>query len=177
MNNLLLPLISLALFAYLIFFLSQFYNIVFRGYAPLVSTDRETIRRIIGEVRLPAAPTVYELGCGRAKFLRQAEKAWPAARLIGVENLSSLYLFNKIKLGGQGSRIELRRQDLFAVDLQTADLIYCYLNPTTMAKLGEKFRRECRPGTQIVSRSFPIHQLMPEKVMRIKDKEVYFYRI
>jgi len=175
-----LVIILLALAAYLIFFISQFINIFFRGYAPFISTDRETIRKIISAVQ--AVPVkepaiIYELGCGRARFLRMMEKVHPQTRtiLIGIENLSALYLINKLRLKLQGSRIELLKRDFLTVDLKSAALIYCYLNNTTMAKLGEKFRRECRAGTRIISRSFPIPQFKPEKIMTIKNKKIYFY--
>jgi len=177
---LLLSIVSLGLLAYLIFFIPQFVNVIFRGYAPFVPTDSETIRKIISELGTdkPAGPAViYELGCGPAEFLRQAEKSWPRARLIGVENLFSLYLINKIRLKLQGSQIRLLPANIFSVDLKDADLIYCYLNNAAMARLGEKFAQECRSGTRIVSRSFPMPQFRPEQVLTVRHKKIFFYRI
>lgn len=170
-------LILLALVIYLIFFVTQFIGVVFKGSAPFISTDRETLRKIISAVSVKEQAVVYELGCGRARFLRLIEKAFPRTRLIGVENSFSLYLINKIRLKLQSSKIELLNRDFFTLDLKDADLVYCYLNNQTMAKLGAKFAREGRPGTQIISRSFPIPQFVPEKVMEIKNKKVYFYKI
>lgn len=172
-----LAIILSVLVIYFIFFVSQSYNIIFKGYAPLVSTDRETIKRILSEVRIEKQSTIYELGCGRAIFLKMIEKTWPSTKLIGVENLFSLYFINKIKFKLQASKIRLLKKDFFTVDLKTADLIYCYLNNQTMARLGEKFRQECREGTQIISRSFPIPQFKSENIIRIKNKSVYFYKI
>jgi len=172
-----LLIILLALIVYLIFFVSQFINIIFRDYAPFISTDKKTIKRILREIQIKERAIVYELGCGRARFLRIVEKTRTAAELIGVENLFSLYLFSKIKFKLQGSKIKLLKQDFFTVNLKNADLIYCYLNNTTMESLGEKFSLECRAGTQIISRSFPIPQFKPSKVIEIKNKKVYFYKI
>jgi hypothetical protein len=169
--------ILLILVIYFIFFVSQFFNIFFKGYAPFISTDRQTIRKMLADIKLPSLPLIYELGCGRARFLKMAEKEFSAASLIGVENLFSLYLINKIKFRLLGSRIKLLKKDFFEFNLENADLIYCYLNNATMAKLGEKFRHECRVGTQIISRSFPIPQFRPEKTLLIKNKKIYFYRI
>jgi len=174
---LLLSLILLVVLIYFIFFISQFYNVIFKGYAPFVSTDKETIRRIIDEAQIKEPATIYELGCGRALFLRVVEKIYPRTKLIGLENLFSLYLAVKIRLKLSGSRIELLKKDFFKVNLKDAALIYCYLNNATIARLGGKFKRECQGGTQIISRSFSIPGLEPEKVIRIKNKPVYFYRI
>jgi hypothetical protein len=172
-----LLIIFLALLIYFIFFVSQFYNIFFRGYAPFISTDSETIKKILNEVKISDRAVIYELGCGRARFLKIAKKTFSDAKCIGVENLFSLYLINRIRLKLQFSNIKLLKQNFFALNLKEADLIYCYLNNSTMEKLGEKFRQECKPGTQVVSRSLQIPQLIPEKVMTIKNKKIYFYII
>jgi len=162
---------------YLVFFVAQFINIIFRGYAPFVSTDRETIRKIMAAVEIKEPAVIYELGCGRARFLKLAARVWPKAELIGAENIFNLYLLNKIGLKLRGSKIKLLKKDFFTVDLKNAALIYCYLNGPTMARLGEKFRQECLPGTQIVSRRFSMPQFKPDKMLIIKGKKVYFYKI
>ena len=172
-----LLIILFALGVYLIFFVTQFINIIFKGYPPFISTNRNVIRGIIKELSIAPSATVYELGCGRARFLRLVEKSFPATKLIGLENLFSLYLLIKISLKVRGSHIKLRPVDFFSINLAEADLIYCYLNDTLMIRLGEKFRRECRPGTQIVSQSFTIPQLSLEKMLEIKGKRIYFYKI
>jgi len=172
-----LYIVLLVLFIYFIFFISQFSNIIFRGYAPFVSTDNTTIKKILSKSKIKEQSTIYELGCGRARFLRTTEKLFPQIKLIGIENLSSLYLINKLRLKLQGSRIKLLKKDFFAVNLKDADLIYCYLNNSTMQKLGEKFKQECLPGTQIISRSFPIPQFKPEELIIVKNKKIYFYKI
>ncbi len=174
---LLLSLILLVVVIYFVFFISQFYNVTFKNYPPFVPTDRETVREIIAAVQIPEQATIYELGCGRALFLREVEKAYPKTKLIGLENLFSLYLLTKIHLKLRRSKIELLKGDFFKVNLGNAALIYCYLNNTTMTRLGEKFKRECRSGTQIISRSFILPGFEPEKVVRIKNKPVYFYKI
>ncbi len=167
----------LALLVYSIFFISQFGNIVFKGYAPFISTDRKTIKKILDKVQIKERPTIYELGCGRARFLKIAEKLFPRAELIGIENLSSLFLINKLLLKLRRSRIKLLKKDILTANLERADLIYCYLNNSTMEKLGIKFKQECRPETQIISRSFPIPQFKSEEIITVKNKKIYFYKI
>jgi hypothetical protein len=173
----LLVIILLVLIIYFIFFVAQFYNVFFKGYAPFISTDKETINKILSEVQIPNGALIYELGCGRARFLRIAEKKLPESKFIGIENLFSLYFINAIKLKLQFSKIKLLKDDFLEVNLKDADLIYCYLNNATMEKLGEKFKQECKQGTQIISRSFPIPQFAQKKVIIIKNKKIYFYQI
>lgn len=173
----LLYLILLALGIYSIFFISQLINITFRGYAPLISTDKETIKKILDEIEVKEQSMIYELGCGHAKFLRIMEKNFPKTNLIGVENLLSVYLITKIKLKLKRSKIKLIKTDFFKIDLKNANLIYCYLNNTSMEQLGSIFKQNCKNGTQVISRSFPIPQFKPEKVIKINNKKIYFYKI
>jgi len=173
----LLYILLILLLAYLVFSVSQFYNVVFRGYAPFVSTDHETFRKIIAEIEIKDGAVVYELGCGRARFLRLIEKRFLNTKLIGIENSASLYFLTELGRELQGSKISILKKDFFKLDLSAADIIYCYLNNATMKKLGEKFKNECKAGTQIISRSFPIHDFTPEKVLIIRYKKVFFYQI
>jgi hypothetical protein len=169
--------ILLVVAVYFIFFVAQFFNIIFKGYAPLITTSTETIKIITNGLKVKDGLIIYELGCGRARFLREAERKFFPAELIGIENLTAIYFINKIRLKIIGSRIKLLKADFFKINLQNADVIYCYLNNHTMQSLGNKFIQECQQGTQIISQSFPIPQLTPQRVVRIKQKNVYFYII
>ena len=175
MTILIIILIILGL--YFIFFITQFINITLRGYAPLISTDQETISAIINELNIKNQSVVYELGCGQAVFLQSIEANFPKSTLIGVENLSTVYLLNNILLKFKKSQIKLIKKDIFKTNLEKADIIYCYLNNETMKNLGDKFMEECKNSTIIVSRSFPIPQFQPLKSIEIKSKKIYFYEI
>jgi len=166
-----------AVLIYAIFFITQFYNIIFKDYAPTLSTDRITIKKIINELKLKDKTVVYELGCGQAKFLRFIEKNYSPAKLIGVENSLIVYWFNQLKFKLQASKIKLLPKDIFDINLGQADVIYCWLFNSNMIKLGEKIKKECKPGTQIISRSFSIPQFKSIKTLIIENKKVYFYQI
>lgn len=163
--------------AYFVFFVAQFYNIIFHAYPPFISSSHDSIIKIIRAAEINGSETVYELGCGRARFLRTFERLYPKTRLIGVESLWSINLLNKIRLKIQGSKIKLLNEDFFKLNLSEATIIYCYLNNTTMIKLGEKIISECRPGTQIISQTFSVPNLVPLKTLMINGKKVYFYTI
>jgi hypothetical protein len=78
------------------------------------------------------------------------------------------------------SKIVLRRENIFTVDLREANVIYCYLNDTMMKKLREKFEQECQPGTLIISYMFSVPGWQPERKLKIagrKNERIYFYEI
>ena len=166
-----------AVLIYAIFFITQFYNIIFKDYGPSLSTDKPTILKIISELKVKPGINIYELGCGQARFLKQAEKSFPQVKLVGVENSLMLYLWIKLKFLILGSKIKFINHDVLKINLSEADIIYCWLFKSTMEKLGKKIKEECKPGTQVISRSFSIPQFEPVKTLIIENKTVYFYEI
>jgi len=169
----------LLLLLFLLFFIvAQFYSIIFKGFAPFISSGEEVLHKVISEINAQEK-TVFELGCGRAGFLRSLRKKYPKARLIGVELLSFPYLVAQIQNSLSKSGIEIRKEDIFKTDISKADIIYCYLNVDTMRKLEPKFKTECKKGAQIVSFQFKLPSVKPERTIELDEgkNKVYFYTI
>jgi hypothetical protein len=177
-STIILAIIFLLLVPLAVFFLVQFYNILFRGFAPFVSTHPLVVSRVILEARLAPGQQVYELGCGKAGFLVGLEKKFPQAKYAGIEYAFWPWFVAKAQLLLAGSKIKLIKQNLFNADIADADLIYCYLNPKMMQDLEIKFKKECKPGTQIISYCFPMTEMPPEKTIELEDNtRVYYYTI
>jgi hypothetical protein len=161
--------------------LRQFFCVICSGYAPFIPTKKEIIEEIINKAEFKDGSVVYELGCGHAGFLRLVEKKFPKIeKLVGVEYFLSPFLIAGIQLALHKSKIKLLKKNLFDVDLKEADIIYCFLNKPTMEKLKEKFLRECKPGTQIISYQFTLPDMAPEKIVDVNNDEkhkIYFYKI
>lgn len=169
----------LVLLFFLVFLTAQFYNILFRGYAPFISTQKFVIDKIVEEIVLPENATIYELGCGKAGFLSALRKKYPQARLIGVEYSFLPWLLAQTQSALARSRLDIRKKNIFKADLSGADAVYCFLNPATMAKLKDKFGRECKNGALIVSHQFPLPDTAAEKTIELNNGQarIYFYRI
>ncbi len=175
-----LIMIIILLTALAVFFTVEFYNLIFRGFAPFISSRPQVIKTILEELRMDENAVVYELGCGVAGFLRAIEERHPRVKLIGVEYGFLAYVIANIQTSLCKSKIELVRQNLFLTDLKGADIIYCYLNDTMMQKLAGKFRQECKPGTQIISYMFSIPGIEPERIVKVKGRKedkIYFCKI
>ena len=72
----------------------------------------------------------------------------------------------------------IQKKNLFKVNLADADVIYCYLNIEMMKKLENKFKKECKNETKIISYAFALPSLQPEKVIKMESgKKIYFYKI
>ncbi|MFZ2405201.1 MAG: hypothetical protein WAW41_08695 [Methylobacter sp.] len=74
----------------------------------------------------------------------------------------------------------VKRASLWDSDLARYDAVFAFLSPAVMVELGEKIRREMRPGSLFISSSFPIPDWQPESVVQIEDRrgtKLFCYRI
>ncbi|OGF25861.1 hypothetical protein A2331_04705 [Candidatus Falkowbacteria bacterium RIFOXYB2_FULL_34_18] len=163
------------LITFFIFFVIQFYNIVFRSYAPFISTKRNVIKKIVESLNIKEDSIIYELGCGRAGFLRAIGRKYPRAKMFGVEYSFLPFLIAGLQDSLTNNNITILKKNFFKVDLSRADMIYCYLNLETMKRLEEKFKKECKHGAIVVSCSFPMPTVAPQKVIQEKGESIYFY--
>ena len=145
------------------------------GGALFVSTSQAKIRAVL-EALPPLSPEtrLVDLGCGDGRLLRSFYRAY-GIRGVGYEINPWAYLLARIKNFLARAPVEVRREDFFAVDLSQFDLIFCYLFPDVLKRLGPKLFREARPGTIIISANFPIPCLKPYLVLKEEDP-IYFYR-
>lgn len=76
--------------------------------------------------------------------------------------------------------VAVRRANFWSCHFARYDLVFAFLSPAVMPALGEKIRREMRPGSLFVSSSFPVPDWVPETVRRLDDRRgtvLYCYRI
>lgn len=74
----------------------------------------------------------------------------------------------------------VKRASLWGCNLACYDAVFAFLSPAVMAELGEKVRREMRPGSLFISSSFPIPAWQPESVVQLEDRrrtKLFCYRI
>ncbi|MEI7620009.1 MAG: class I SAM-dependent methyltransferase [Candidatus Falkowbacteria bacterium] len=172
-----LILLELILLVILVLSAINFFNIVFKGFAPFFAANSEVIKLVIDNIKPVKGQIVYELGAGTANFLKGVEAQYPETKLIGVEYSFFPYLLAKAKLKTLKSKIDLRRQNLYKTDLHDASFIYCYLIPTMMPRLSEKIQKECQPGTTVISYIFSIPNLSIRKTIETKGGNIYFYQV
>lgn len=164
------------------------FNVFYRGFAPFVTTGPKVIMRILEILNPPgdySGKKIYELGCGKAKFLQEFYKMFPNSDCIGIEYDFWPYIIAKLQAIYHGYKIKIIKKDLFRVKLNDADVIYCFLNKEMMEDLEKKFRFECKNRTTVICHQFPLPTLEAYKVIELLDikakkgyeNKVYFYQI
>jgi hypothetical protein len=159
-----------------VFFCIYLYNMVFRGYAPFITSKSEVAEKIISELKLNQAyeGKVYELGCGRAVFLHEVEKVCPRAELVGIEYSLPLYLMASIQGALRHSRIRIIKKNVFHANISEADILYCYLNQPMMDELVKKLKFECKPLSHVISYIYRLPRIDTAKEIDLDaaEKEV-----
>jgi len=113
---------------------------------------------------LPRRPCqVLDLGCGLGGPLRALARARPDCQFTGIEHAPLPWLWARIACASLPN-VRVLRGDFWRHALTPYDVIYAFLSPAPMARLGEKAAAEMRPGTLLVSNSFPIPDWAAETV-------------
>ncbi len=160
----------------LIMMLSVVIGLVRTGGVPFISSNQKDYAAILDAAAVKAGETIVDLGCGKAHFLIQAAKT-RGAKGIGYELTLWPYLWAKYNIWKNKAPVEIYRRNFFYADLRGADVVFCYLFPSVMAKLEDKFAVELRPGSRVVSYGFKLPNRRPDKEVITNDDNVELGRI
>jgi SAM-dependent methyltransferase len=149
--------------------------------APFVPTSMRA-----GEMMLEAAnkqkkmtssTKLYDLGCGDGRLIFSASKKY-GAQTTGFELSPIVYVIaqiRKILTGGKGT---VKLKNFEHQSLEDADIITCFLMPSTLKKISKKLEKELKKGTIVVSYAFPITDWKPiETIPRNKKFSIAPIRI
>lgn len=151
----------------------------FRGEVPLFLSSRAAADALLE--LLPQRPglQIIDLGAGTGGLLRRLAQARPEAYFTGIEHAPLPYLAARLNARGL-TNLAIRRGDLWRQPLGAQDVVYVFLSPRVMPRLWEKAQAEMRPGALIVSSSFAVHGVTPERVIEVADRrrtQLYCYRM
>ena len=157
-----------------IFFVNSFFTS-----APFVPVKKRVLKKIIESLKLTPKSTLYDLGCGDGRVLIDAVNTVGGIKAVGVEKNIIVCLWAKWR--ARRTNIKIYCNDFSQISLKEATHIYLYLYPELMDKILVKIKKECAPGTRIVSCSFTFSDLVPCEVIDLpvaRDKmckKLYVY--
>jgi hypothetical protein len=118
---------------------------------------RRSVEAMLRLARLGPDDFLVELGAGVGAVTFPAARERSARVLaVEIEPLRVALLRLRRALGPGADHIEIRRQNMYRVDLRQATVVSAFLWPGAMARLRTKFEQELRPGVRIVSRCHTI---------------------
>ena len=135
--------------------------------SPFVASPVPVVRRLLTLAKLRADEVYFDLGAGDGRTVIMAAQEF-GARAVGIELREDLakQAMKKISDLGIADRVKVIHEDLFHVDLSSADVVYLYLTTSANEKVKPKLEAELKKGTRVVSHDYEIIGWKATKVER-----------
>lgn len=149
------------------------------SFAPWVPIWSKDLPRAFALMQLRPGEVFYDLGCGDGKTVLYAATHYDVSA-IGIELSLPLWLVCKVRQTWRRPRgVQFKFGNLFRLDLSEADVVYVFGMPAKLQhKLRSKLERELKPGSRVVSYTFPIagwQETIKDKPTA-KDIAIYLYQ-
>jgi len=142
--------------------------------APLFPTPRGALDGLAEALPLPPGARVLDAGCGLGHGLRALRRAYPVARLEGIEWSWPLALAARAAC----PQAKVARGDLWAQGWAGHDLVYLFQRPESMARALAKAAAEMRPGTWVASLEFEAADWQAQRVLHCPDgRPLWLYQL
>lgn len=148
-----------------------------RNQVPLYLSNAPTAAAVAN--LLPPGPCwVADLGCGHGGLLRRLARQRPDCEFVGIEHAPLPWLWAWLSALGL-SNCRIRYGNFWQQPLAAFDLVYVFLSPAPMAQLWNKAGTEMKPGSLLISNSFPVPDTPAVDIVTIADRRrtcLYCYR-
>ena len=143
-------------------------------------TDRLLVEEILALVPMQPGQRFYDLGCGDGRMLIAARRKY-GVHAVGYEVNPFAYLHARLNIWWHGSGGEVRFRNFMQADLSDADVIYLYQASGAIQQLRDKFNRELKPGTIVISNTYTIERWLTPTVVTlghgITVRNIYLYEV
>ena len=141
--------------------------------APVFPTPRQALDALAGLAPLAPQARVLDAGCGMGDGLQALRRAYPQARIEGIEWSWPLRLLCALRCPWA----RVRQGDMWRADWSGYQLVYLFQRPESMARAAAKARAELAPGAWLVSLEFPLPDTEPQAQLRLPGgRRVWLYQ-
>jgi len=143
-----------------------------------VPTPQSVVDAMLRLAKVTKDDVVYDLGCGDGRIVITAAKQFGARGVgIDIDPARVKDSLENTRTAGVTDRVKILQADIFAdsTNLSEATVVTLYLLPSLNVKLLPKLRRELKPGTRIVSNSFPMGEWEPERTIEVDGRTIYYW--
>ncbi len=162
--------LDLVLVIFLVLFLVFMLDSLVKGHD--LPTSKKTIKQLIKIIlkHKPEAVNFYDLGCGRGTVALAIKKELPQLEVRGTDYNAIRIFFAKLKSFFFRRKIDFKKQDLFKIGLQNADIVYTYLWYDLMPPLEKKLQSELKTGALVVTNTSKFPNWQPVEIINTRTK-------
>ena len=133
--------------------------------APFVPSPSCVVEYMLKLAGLKAGEVLFDMGSGDGRTVIMAAKTF-GARGVGVELREDLAkkALGAIHENGLDDRVTIVNEDMFNVNLTSADVVCLYLTTSANEKIKPRLERDLKQGARVVSHDYEIVGWRPEKV-------------
>jgi precorrin-6B methylase 2 len=149
--------------------------------APSIPTPDAVVDRMLMAGHVKASDVVYDLGSGDGRIVIAAAQKF-GAKAVGVEVMPDLCrkAQQRIKELGLSDRASIIEGNVFHVDFSAATVVTMYFMTDSNERLRPNLEKYLKPGTRVVSNSFPIRGWKPVSVEHVRagmEYTLYVYEV
>jgi len=145
------------------------------SFAPWIPVRKQDLKRIYTLANLRPGETFIELGSGTGRVLFYIAKKINL-KAIGIELGFPLFVFSKIKARLKKIDVKIKLKNFFNENLGSADVVYFFGMPNHITdKLKTKLDKELKPGTRVISYSFPVPGWKPMLIDKPSENDLSIY--
>jgi SAM-dependent methyltransferase len=156
-----IPIATSLIAIFLLIKLAQRRNLTTNLGAPYVPLEPHVVDKIMKLAKIKPGDVYYDLGSGDGRMVIAA--ALLGAKAYGVEIDRARVWYSRfcIFIFGLGKRAKIIHQDIFDINLSSANVVTIYLLQETNEKIFKKLTQELKPNTRVVSAAFSFPKWKP----------------
>lgn len=147
---------------------------------PLYNSNRAAWKALADLLPSEEGFRMVDLGAGLGGPLAFLARLRPGGRFLGIEGSPLVWLIAWIRTAGVRANCRMDFGDLWKVHLGEYQVVYAFLSPAPMPRLWAKARLEMQPGALLISHTFQIPGVLPEREIPLpgrKDARLLVYRL
>ncbi|MBW7990235.1 MAG: methyltransferase domain-containing protein [Planctomycetes bacterium] len=132
-----------------------------------VPTPQDVVDKMLQLAKLKKDDLVYDLGCGDGRIPVTAARKY-GCKAVGydLDPERVKESLENVKKNKVEHLVTIEQKDIFTLDLSEADVVTLYLLPALNVKLIPQLEK-LKPGSRILSHSFDMKGVKPDKVVRL----------
>jgi hypothetical protein len=138
---------------------------------PLYNSSHAAWKALLEQLPQGDGFRMADLGAGLGGPLSFLARRRPGVQFTGVEASPLVWLLAWLRTLGTRRNCRMHFGSIWDLPLGEFQVVYAFLSPAPMPELWIKARKEMKPGSVLISNTFSIPDAVPEREIRLPDRQ------